>query len=29
MKKTDPLFEHCRSLTGVTEDIKWGKDLTA
>ena len=25
--KKDPLFEHCRSLPGATEDIKWGKDL--
>ena len=25
--KEDPLFDHCRSLPGSTEDIKWGKDL--
>lgn len=24
---SDPLLEHCRSLPGVTEDVKWGHDL--
>jgi len=23
----DPLFEVCRQLPGVTEDVKWGNDL--
>ncbi len=23
----DPLFEFCRTLPGVTEDMKWGNDL--
>ncbi len=24
---TDPLYDHCRSLPGVTEDVKWGDNL--
>ena len=27
MSKKDSLVEFCRSLPGVTEDVKWGKDL--
>ena len=23
----DRVLQHCRSLPGVTEDVKWGKDL--
>lgn len=26
-KKADPLYELCRSLPGVTEDVKWEDDL--
>jgi predicted DNA-binding protein (MmcQ/YjbR family) len=25
--RKDPLLEHCRSLPGATEDVKWGHDL--
>jgi predicted DNA-binding protein (MmcQ/YjbR family) len=25
--ETDPLYELCRRLPGVTEDVKWGHDL--
>lgn len=27
MKKRDPLYELCRQLPGVTEDVKWENDL--
>ena len=27
MTTNDPLYELCRSLPGVTEDVKWGDDL--
>lgn len=26
-EKADPLLEFCRTLPGVTEDVKWEKDL--
>jgi predicted DNA-binding protein (MmcQ/YjbR family) len=26
-RKGDPLLDFCRSLPGVTEDVKWGNDL--
>lgn len=26
-RPVDRVLEHCRSLPGVTEDVKWGKDL--
>lgn len=26
-KKPDPLYEFCRQLPGVTEDVKWENDL--
>jgi len=27
MSRKDSLVEYCRALPGVTEDVKWGKDL--
>jgi predicted DNA-binding protein (MmcQ/YjbR family) len=27
LAKKDPLYELCRSLPGVTEDVKWGDNL--
>jgi len=27
MSDTDPLLNHCRSLAGTTEDVKWGNNL--
>ena len=27
MTRPDPLYELCRSLPGVTEDVKWGDNL--
>ena len=27
MSSDDALYEYCRGLPGVTEDIKWGHDL--